>query len=73
MDISLSKCNISEYADGTKYCDLAFPVECIDHIILGPEFDSESFTEIDQHPEYKFKFRDLDLRKSIGTGVIRNQ
>lgn len=70
---SLSKYNLSEYADGTKYCDLEFPSDCIDHIILGPEFDSCSFAEIDHHPEYKFKLRDFDLRKSIGTGVIRNQ
>lgn len=70
---SLSKYDISEYADGTKYCDLEFPTECIDHIILGPEFDSNAFEEIDRHTEYKFKLKDFDLRKSIGTGVIRNQ
>jgi len=70
---SLSKYSISEYADGTKYCDLEFPADCIDHIILGPEFGPHSFEEIDRHPEYKFKFRDFDLRPSLGTGVIRNQ
>ena len=70
---SLSKYNIFEYTDGTKYCDLELPADCIDHIILGPEFDIDSFAEIDSHPEYKLKLRDFDLRPSIGTGVIRNQ
>ena len=53
--------------------DIEIPTDCIDHIILGPEFDEQSFEEIDRHPEYKFRFRDYELRKSLGTGVIRNQ
>ena len=69
---SLSKYSISEYSDGTKYYDLEIPTDCIDHIILGPEFDTHSFAEIDSHVEYKFRFRDFDLRESLGTGVIRN-
>ena len=70
---SLAKFDISEYDDGTKYYDIEIPADCIDHIILGPEFDEQSFKEIDRHPEYKFRFRDYELRKSLGTGVIRNQ
>lgn len=70
---SLPKFSISEYSDGTKYYDLEIPADCIDHIILGPEFGEQSFEEIDRHPEYKFRFRDYVLRKSLGTGVIRNQ
>jgi len=69
----LSTYDISEYADGIKYYDLEIPIDCIDHIILGPEFDSSSFEEIDAHTEYKWHFRDFELRKSLGTGVIRNQ
>ena len=70
---SLSKYDISEYADGVKYYDLEIPADCIDHIILGPEFDSHSFAEIDTHTEYKLHFRDFQLQTSLGTGVIRNQ
>ena len=70
---SLSKYNISEYPDGTKYYDLEIPTDCIDHIILGPEFDSSSLAEIDRHPEYKFNFREFASQTSLGTGVIRNQ
>ena len=70
---SLPKFNISEFDDGTMYYDMEIPANCIDHIILGPEFDEVSFEEIDCHPEYKFRFRDYELRKSMGTGVIRNQ
>lgn len=70
---SLSKYSILEYADGTKYCDVGIPADCIDHIILGPEFDAFSLAEIDSHPEYKFDIHDFELRKSLGTGVIRNQ
>lgn len=70
---SLPNFCISEYDDGTKYYDMEIPADCIDHIILGPEFDEISFAEIDSHPEYKFRFRDYELRKSLGTGVIRNQ
>lgn len=70
---SLSKYDILEYADGVKYYDLEIPADCIDHIILGPEFDLQSFAEIDTHPEYKLRFRNFELKKSLGTGVIRNQ
>ena len=70
---SLTKFDISEYDDGTKYCDIEIPADCIDHIILGPEFDARLFDEIDCHTEYKFKIRDFDLRESLGTGVIRSQ
>lgn len=70
---SLPKYNVSEYADGVKYYDLEIPADCIDHIILGPEFDSLSFAEIDTHTEYKLHFRNFELRESAGTGVIRNQ
>ena len=70
---SLPKYDVLEYVDGTIYYDLEIPADCIDHIILGPEFDSHSFTEIDTHIEYKLHFRDFELRTSLGTGVIRNQ
>lgn len=70
---SLSKYDISEFSDGTKYYDLEIPADCIDHIILGPEFDSTSLAEIDSHTEYKFNFREFTSQASLGTGVIRNQ
>ncbi|MBR2403435.1 MAG: DUF2971 domain-containing protein [Lachnospiraceae bacterium] len=70
---SLPKYDVLEYVDGTKYYDLEIPADCIDHIILGPEFDSQSFAEIDTHTEYKLHFRNFELRTSLGTGVIRNQ
>lgn len=72
-DTNSSKYDVLEYADGTKYYDLEIPADCINHIILGPEFDSRSFEIIDAHPEYKFHLRDFALRTSLGTGVIRNQ
>lgn len=52
-----------KYNGGVKYYDVEIPADCIDHIILGPEFDESSFAEIDSHPEYKFKF--VELIKSL--------
>ena len=49
---SLSRFDISEYDGGVKYYDVEISADCIDHIILGPEFDESSFAEIDSHPEY---------------------
>lgn len=70
---NLSKYNISEYDDGIRYYDMEITEDCIDHIILGPEFDSNSFEEIEQHTDYKFKFKDFKLKESLGKGIIRNQ
>lgn len=64
--------NISQYADGSKYCDIQITPDCIDHIILGPEFTEDSLAKIELCDDYKLRFSNFRLIKSIGTGVIRN-
>lgn len=64
--------DISQYDDGSKYCDISITPDCIDHFILGPEFDDQNLSEIKQHTEYKLNICDFELKKSLGTGVIRN-
>ena len=64
--------DISQYDDGSKYCDISITPDCIDHFILGPEFDDANLSEIKQHTEYKLNICDFELKRSLGTGVIRN-
>lgn len=64
--------DISQYDDGSKYCDISITPDCIDHFILGPEFDDQNLSEIKQHTEYKLNICDFELKNSLGTGVIRN-
>lgn len=59
--------------DGYMYFDMPITAECIDHIILGPEFGEDDKKEIASHAEYKLNFEALIKRPSIGTGVIRSK
>ena len=64
--------NIITDTDGSRYCDISITPDCIDHIILGPEFSIDNKDELEQHSEYKLHFSAFTTKKSIGTGVIRN-
>ena len=46
---------LSEY-DGAKILDVPIDEECIDHIVLGPEFDDLSFNVINQISDCKLNF-----------------
>lgn len=63
---------ISQYDDSSYYCDISITPDCIDHFILGPEFNEKNLSEIKQHKEYKLNICDFELKYSVGTGVIRN-
>lgn len=58
--------------NNSYYYDLPITIDCIDHIILGPEFDKDEFEYINKHSDYLLDFNKITHRKSIGTGVIRN-
>lgn len=62
--------NIKEF-DSAKYCDISITSDCIDHIILGPEFDDDSFKDISKIPNPKLSLPEIKTISSIGTGVIR--
>jgi hypothetical protein len=53
--------------------DVPIDEECIDHIVLGPEFDDLSFNVINQISDCKLNFFNIKHKQSMGTGVIRNQ
>lgn len=59
--------------DGCMYFDMPITPDCIDHIILGPEFNADDEKEIVSHAEYKLKFDVFKKKSSIGTGVIRSK
>lgn len=63
--------NISTDSDGAKYCDVPITTDCIDHIILGPEFDDDCYDAIIKHQEYKLNFSKIETKPSLGTGIIR--
>lgn len=48
-------------------------MDCIEYVILGPEFGTSELDEIISHTEYKIEFNTLDTRRSIGTGIIRSK
>ena len=61
---------IKEFGNA-KYCDISITSDCIDHIILGPEFDDDSFKDISKIPNPKLSLPEIKTIPSIGTGVIR--
>lgn len=63
--------NINDQS-GAKYFDLPITSDCVDHIILGPEFNDESYEYINNQKDYKLSFSDFSTKLSIGTGVIRS-
>lgn len=69
----MQKYNTLKGNDGAYYFDVEFPPECIDHIILGPEFDNNAVSRLNQNPTHKYQLQDFELKASLGTGVIRNQ
>ncbi len=74
--ICFHKNNISSkiMSDGEyMYYDVPIPADCIDHIILGPEFSDEDIAEIRSHNEYKLDFEKIAKNASIGTGIIRSK
>lgn len=58
--------------NGAMYYDVPITSECIDHVILGPEFAEEEIQKIKDHTEYVLNFMDFKLIESQGTGVIRS-
>ena len=64
--------NIREQ-DGAKYCDIDITLDCIDHVILGPEFDDESIYDVKNQKDVKLDFNALITQNSVGTGVIRSK
>lgn len=60
--------DISQCDDGSKYCDISITPDCIDHFILGPEFDDQNLSEIKQHTEYKLNICDFELKKFSWNG-----
>ena len=58
--------------NGEMYYDVPITSECIDHVILGPEFAEEEIQKIKDHTEYILNFMDFKLIESQGTGVIRS-
>jgi hypothetical protein len=59
--------------DGYMYFDMPITSECIDHIILGPEFSDDDSKKIISHTDYKLKFDSFDRKPSVGKGVIRSK
>lgn len=61
---------IPQDSSGTKYFDVPISSDCIDYIILGPEFGDEEKKEILNANNYKLDFSNIKQTTSIGTGVI---
>lgn len=63
---------IKKTVDG-MYFDMPISMDCIEYVILGPEFGTSELDEIISHTEYRIEFNTLDTRRSIGTGIIRSK
>lgn len=63
--------DISEFSDGSRYVDLNITEDCIDHIILGPEF-SDSENDIINNSSNSIDFSKVTKKTSLGTGIIRS-
>lgn len=63
---------LGEYNDGSRYFDLSISTECINKVILGPEFSAED-NEIVSSLRGKIAFSDLISEFSEGTNVITNR
>lgn len=62
-----------EKASDGMYFDMPIKADCIEYVILGPEFTSTELNEIISHTDYKLDFDTIDKRASIGTGIIRSK
>lgn len=63
---------VDKALDG-MYFDMPISMDCIEYVILGPEFGTSELDEIVSHAEYRIDFNALDTRRSIGTGIIRSK
>lgn len=63
---------LGEYSDGSKYYDLNISAECINKVILGPEFSSQDIEIVNSLPG-KIAFCNLISECSEGTNVITNR
>ena len=64
--------SLDRYSDGSAYFDLQITKNCINKVILGPEFSKED-AEILNSLDAKITFNDLMIVPSEGTGVITNR
>ena len=62
-----------EKASDGMYFDMPITLNCIEFVILGPEFTSTELNEITTHTDYKLDFEAIDKKPSIGTGIIRSK
>lgn len=62
-----------EKAPDGMYFDMPITLNCIEFVILGPEFTSTELNEITTHTDYKLDFEAIDKKPSIGTGIIRSK
>ena len=63
---------LGQYSDGSRYFDLNISAECINKVILGPEFSTEDIETVSSLPG-KITFSDLISEFSEGTNVITNR
>lgn len=64
--------NINRDSNGSAYFDLPISTDCIDNVILGPEFSDEDIKEINSI-NGAISFENLNITLSTGTGVITNR
>ena len=69
--MSLQK-NINRDSNGSAYFDLPISIECIDNVILGPEFSNEDIITATAI-KGSILYVDLNTTRSNGTGVITNR
>lgn len=65
--------DLIEQCDGDLYFDMPITEDCIEYIILGPEFSNLESEEILSHSNYKLDFNTFEKRNSIGAGIIRSK
>ena len=63
---------INKCQDGSAYFDMTIDKECINKVILGPEFGDDEMKEIESI-ECKIPFKELSTEPSLGTDVITNR
>lgn len=63
---------VSTLKDGSGYFDLQISTDCINHVILGPEFSKDDLDELTSI-HGKISFLSLATTPSEGTGVITNR
>ena len=64
--------NIDRDSNGSAYFDLPITIDCIDRVILGPEFSNDDIRIVSEI-KGAILFEDLYTSSSNGTGVITNR